>query len=347
MKVSKLAVKFALCGGAFLVLNPATVAAQEKVELAVYTAIEPEAMKFYKAAFEKENPNIEIHWTRESTGVITDRLLAEKSNPKADMILGLAATSLALLGNENMLLAYEPKGMKQLNPAYVDTARPPVWTGNDVWASTICFNTVEAGKQKLPPPASWKDLLNPVYKGKIVMPNPASSGTGLLDVTAWLQLWGEKEAWKYMDALHENIAYYTHSGSKPCKLAGSGEIALGISFDFRASLELRSGRPIVAIFPSEGLGWDIEANAIMKTSKNIEAAKKFVDWMSSKEANVIHSNFFAVVAYPGIAKKLEGIPEHYETLFIKKNDFNWIAKNRERILKEWTKRYGAKSEPKS
>jgi iron(III) transport system substrate-binding protein len=326
------------CGQAF---------GQGKSVLTIYTAFEPETIKFYRAAFEKENPGIETRWERESTGVITARLLEEKGSPKADVVVGLAATSLALLSQEGMLLPYEPKGFKQLNQAYADPARPPTWVGNDVFGSTICFNTAEAGKQNLPKPTSWKDLANPVYKGKIVMPHPGSSGTGYLDVSAWIQMWGEKEAWKFMDALHENIAYYTHSGSKPCKLAGSGDIPVGISFEFRAGLEIRSGKPIAAVFPSEGLGWDIEANAILKSAKNADGAKKLVDWMASKEANAIHGNFFTIVAYPGQAKKMEGIPDNYESLLMKKNDFNWAAKNRERIIKEWTKRYGAKAEPKS
>lgn len=320
--------------------------AQNKTTLTVYTAIEPEVMKFYKAGFEKLNPDIEIKWVRESTGVITTRLLSEKASPQADVVVGLAATSLSLLAQEGMLLPYEPKGFKQLNPAYSDRANPPSWVGNDVWGSTLCFNTDEAKKLNLPKPASWKDLLNPVYKGKIVMPHPGSSGTGFLDVSAWLQMWGEKDGWKYMDALHENIAYYTHSGSKPCKQAGSGEIPIGISFEFRAGLEIRAGRPVIGIFPSEGLGWDVEANGILKDGKNLEAAKKLVDWMTSKEANVIHGNFYAIVAYPGQVKKMDGIPENYESLLLKKNDFNWAAKNRERILAEWSKRYGAKAEPK-
>ena len=52
-----------------------------------------------------------------------------------------------------------------------------------------------------------------------------------------------------------------------------------------------------------------------------------------------------VVAMPGVASKLEGIPENYEKL-LAKNDLNWAAKNRERILAEWSKRYEGKAEGK-
>ncbi|NIP96168.1 MAG: putative 2-aminoethylphosphonate ABC transporter substrate-binding protein, partial [Akkermansiaceae bacterium] len=74
---------------------------------------------------------------------------------------------------------------------------------------------------------------NPVYKGHVVMPNPASSGTGFLDVSSWMQIWDEQRAWDYMDKLHENISTYTHSGSKPCKLAAAGETTVGVSWPFR------------------------------------------------------------------------------------------------------------------
>ncbi|MFZ6863804.1 putative 2-aminoethylphosphonate ABC transporter substrate-binding protein [Undibacterium sp. Ji67W] len=319
--------------------------ADNKTTLLVYTAIETDAMKLYKDGFEKAYPNIEIRWVRDSTGVVTSKLLAEKNNPQADVVLGLAATSLVLLKQEGMLTPYQPKGFKELTAAYSDSAQPPSWVGMDVWGAAICFNTVEAKKQNLPKPESWKDLLNPIYKGKISMPHPASSGTGYLDVSAWLQNMGEAAGWKYMDGLHDNIAQYTHSGSKPCKQAGSGEFPIGISFEFRAHQVMRSGAPIEMIFPKEGLGWDIEATGIMKGTKNLEAAQKLADWMASKESNQISTNWWAIVAYPGLAKKLEGIPDGYEKMLVK-NDFNWAAKNRERILTEWNNRYNSKAEPK-
>jgi ABC-type thiamine transport system substrate-binding protein len=69
----------------------------------------------------------------------------------------------------------------------------------DVWGAAICYNLAEAAKLGLPRIESWKDLLKPEFKGKVVMPNPNSSGTGFLDVTAWLQIFGEKGGWEYMD----------------------------------------------------------------------------------------------------------------------------------------------------
>ena len=79
------------------------------------------------------------------------------------------------------------------------------------------------------------------------MPNPASSGTGLLAVGGWLQTRGEAAGWDYMERLDKNIASYSHSGSKPCKDAARGEIPIGVSIDFRAAQSKMQGLPIEVV----------------------------------------------------------------------------------------------------
>ncbi|MEO5693805.1 MAG: putative 2-aminoethylphosphonate ABC transporter substrate-binding protein [Usitatibacter sp.] len=329
---------------AALALASSSVFAQ-KTELLVYTALETDQLKAYSESFNKGEPNIELKFVRDSTGVITAKVLAEKANPQADVIFGVAASSLEVFKAEGMLTGYAPKGVEKLNTRFVDTGKPPMWVGQDVWAATVCYNTVEGAKKKIPKPETWKDLAKPIYKGQITMPNPVSSGTGYFDVTAWLQLFGETEGWKYMDALHENIAQYTHSGSKPCRQSGAGEFVVGISFEYRANDVKKKGAPVDIVFPKEGLGWDIEATGIMKNTKKLEAAKKFLDWVASKEANEAYAKNFAIVAMSSVAPKLEFIPTDLEKMLVK-NDFAFAAKNRDRILTEWQKRYSAKSEPK-
>jgi len=313
--------------------------------LNVYTALETDQLKAYQESFNKTNPDIELKWTRDSTGIITAKLLAEKNKPVADVIMGVAVSSMVVFDRENMLQGYAPVNLKAINPRFRAVANPPTWVGMDVWGAAVCYNVAEMQKLGLPRIESWKDLLKPEFKGKVVMPNPNSSGTGFLDVTAWLQMFGEKGGWDYMDKLHENVAVYTHSGSKPCVMAGAGEFPVGISFEYRANTVRAKGAPIDIIFPKEGLGWDIEATAIVKGTPHFEAAKKLADWTSSLEANQLYAKNFAVVAIPGIATRLKYVPNDYEKRLVK-NDFEWMGENRGVVLAEWQKRYSTKSEPK-
>ena len=218
----------AAAAGALLVGALAAPAAAQKTKLTIYTALENDQLAPFKAEIEKAVPDVEVEWVRDSTGVITARFLAEKDNPKADMVLGLAASSLLLFKKAGLLEAYQPKGAEALKPAFRSSDG---YTGPamDAFLGVICFNTVEGQKAGVATPKSWKDLTDAKYKDKLVMPHPASSGTGYLTVAAWMQLMGEAEAWKFMDALHENIAVYTHSGSAPCVQAAKGERVAGIA----------------------------------------------------------------------------------------------------------------------
>ncbi len=320
--------------------------AEAATKLKVYTAFEPEQLDPYKKAFEKAHPDIELQWVRDSTGIITARLLAEKANPQADAVWGLAASSLMILDQQDMLEPYAPKGIEAIKPKFKSDKTPPTWVGADAWMAAVCYNTAEAKKGDLPKPATWQDLLRPEYKGKIVMPNPASSGTGFLTVSGWIQTMGEEAAWAYMDKLNENIAAYTHSGSKPCKQAAAGEYPLGISIEYTGASLKSKGAPIEVILPEEGSGWDMEATAILKGAKNMEAAKALADWAVTPEANELYGRFYAVVARSDVKPDIPNYPADAEAQMIENNDFAWAAANRERILAEWSKRYDAKSEAK-
>lgn len=341
----KTGVKLSVAASALALTLAAGDAWAQKTRLTVYTAMEPDQLEVMKKAVEADVPTIDVAWVRDSTGVITARLLAEKENPRADVIWGLSASSLAVFDMQGMLIPYTPKGSEALKPVFRSGKSPEHWTGQDAYLSVVCFNTVEAGKMKAAKPVSWQDLTKPEYKGQIVMPNPASSGTGFLTVAAWLQLMGEQKGWEFMDKLHENIAVYTHSGSAPCVQPARGERLMGIGFDMRGASEKTKGAPIDIILPKEGAGWEMEASGLVKGTKNQEAAQKLLDWTVTQKANEIYGKYYAIVAHPAVKASPPNYPENAEAAMIK-NDVTWMAANRDKILAEWTKRYDSKSAPK-
>ncbi len=315
-------------------------------DLLVYTALEDDEVAVYLPAFKKAHPDINVTIYRDSTGIVTAKLLAEKDNPQADVVWGTAATSLLIADDLGMLTGYNPKGAEKVKKGMKDPKNDPMhWVGIKAWVTGIVGNTIEMEKKNLPMPKSYADLLNPVYSGSLVMPNPASSGTGFLTVSAVLQTMGEEKGWDYLDQLHENIAQYTHSGSKPAKMAGKGEFPIGISFAYRGFKQRASGEPVVVEFPKEGSGYDVESNALIKKPRIKKEAKIFLDWAISDEAMAMYAKIYPIVATDVKVDAPEGWPEDPMSVLID-NDLEWAAKNRKRILKEWIKRYDSKSAPK-
>ena len=320
--------------------------AEARTELTIYTALENDQLGPFKAAIEAAVPDVEVAWVRDSTGVITARFLAEADNPQADMILGLANSSLLMFDERGLLESYAPAGMDALKPLFFDQRDAPTWVGMDAYVGVICYNTIEGEAAGLSQPTSWADLLDPAFEGKIVMPHPASSGTGYLTVGAWLQMMGEDEGWAFMDGLHENMAAYLHSGSAPCVQAARGERVAGIALDMRGVTEKNAGAPLEVVVPSEGVGWEMEASAIVKGTDKLEFAQQVMDWVATMEANELYSETYAVVAHPDVQNHPENYPMEVEGALID-NDFGWMAENRERILAEWTRRYEAKAAPRN
>lgn len=328
------------------VLQPTPAVQLNEKELNIYTAFEDDQIADYLEEFQELYPDVTINITRDSTGIITAKLLAEKANPMADLVWGLSATSLLVLESEGMLEPYAPVGIERILPEFKDSAFPPTWVGCDAWETAFLVNKAvlaDKGINKIP--RTYEDLTDPVYKGLIAMPNPASSGTGLLTVNGVIALMGEDEAWNYLDRLHENIAVYLHSGSAPARNTATGEYGIGISFGYRC---LRSAKDLgdmgEVVFPEEGSGWDVEANALMRRAEGSkEIAKIFLDWAISDNIMEKYAQGYPIIAIGIKDYEAAGYTFNPVDQLIKNMDMRWAALNRDRILDEWTRRYDGKS----
>jgi iron(III) transport system substrate-binding protein len=319
--------------------------AQQRTRLTVYTALENEQLAPFKQAAEAAVPGIEIAWVRDSTGIITARLLAERANPRADLVWGLSVFSLLQLEALDMLEPYTPRGAEALRANMRSDRSPLTWTGMDAFVSAVCFNTVVAQQRGLPRPTSWADLLDPRFRGQVAMPNPNSSGTGFLTIAGWMGAMGEGGAWDYMTRLHDNVQVYTHSGSAPCNNAARGEYAVGLSFDMRSVALKNQGAPIDIIIPTDGVGFDLEATAILRGTRNAEAARRLADFAVSRPAMELYGRYYALLALPGVEPTVRGYPAEFATRLVNA-DFAAIASQRERILREWAQRFDGKSAPR-
>jgi iron(III) transport system substrate-binding protein len=338
-----------LLAAAIGVLLPVAAQAAGTQTVTVYTALQPEQLPVLKEAFEAANPKIEINWVRDEPQKIADRLIAEKADPQADVVWGLGASYLMQVDKAGGLDHYRPAGFEMIKDDFKDRRTGwPTWVGMDAWANAICFNPKLAKEQKLPRPEAWKDLLNPVYKSHIVMPNPSASDTGFLSVSGWIQTFGETGGWDYMDLLHENILSYLPSGAKTCAAVATGDAAIGISFGYAGVKLAQNGSPVEVIFPKEGLGWEMEATAVVKGAKHQMLAQAVADFSASTKANALYNNYYQILARGDVAVVLpDNYPAGEEEKLVTPNDFPAIATHRQAILSEWEKRYSSKNAPKS
>ena len=317
-----------------------TVAAKDKV--VIYTSLENEEVVDYLKLAKQDLPDLDIQAIRLSTGELGARMIAEKDNPQADCIWGWAVTNMAGFIPKGMLVPYKPKGWDKIPAEFKEPQG--YWTAIDLYAAALVPNTKVLKAKNLPMPSGWNDLLNPVYKDMLIMPNPASSGTGFLQIASLLVMLDpdykskpveENKAWDFLKELDKNMGQYIKSGSKPAKLTAAGEYAIGCSFAFVYSSLKKKGFPVALVLPKEGAGYELEANALLKGAKHEAAAKKFLDWAISTRAMESYAKFKLGVTYPGIQgpKDLPAL----STVKLAPMDFPWQSENREKILEIWQK----------
>jgi iron(III) transport system substrate-binding protein len=313
--------------------------AKEKV--AIYTSLENDEIVKYLALAEKELPDLDIQAIRLSTGELGARMLAERSNPQVDVIWGWGLTNMAEFVGRDMLTPYKPAGWEKIPDKFKDANG--YWTAIDLYAAAFVGNTKVLEEKNLKMPKSWNDLLDPGYKGLLIMPNPASSGTGFLQIASLLVMMDpdyknkpikDNLAWEFLKKLDANMGQYIKSGSKPAKLTASGEYAVGCSFAYVFASLKDMGFPVEMALPAEGVGFELEANALAKGAKNEAAGKKFLDWAISKNAMELYATFKLGVTYPGVAgpKNLPPIA----SVNLAPMDFPWQSTHREEILNVWS-----------
>jgi iron(III) transport system substrate-binding protein len=315
-------------------------AAARAETITVYTSYEEDEMAAFLKGAKKDLPGIDVNVLRLSTGDLGARILAEQANPQHDVIWGWAVTNMVDPRMLAMLEPYTPAGIDKVPERFRDGGKR--WFAVTGYMAAFCVNNERLKSKGLTLPKSWADLTNPAFKGEVVMPNPASSGTGYIQIESLLQMKGDTAGWAYLKDLDKNVAQYIKSGSRPCNTASSGEYTVGASFALRAIKNIAEGYPITMVIPAEGAGNELEANALMASSKKKDAAKKFLDWTLSKTAVDEYYNWKEIVTISGgtMPEKFvkAGLPADIGSVLYNM-DFAKSAADRDPVIKRWQKEF--------
>lgn len=235
----------------------------------------------------QEKTGIKTSYVRLASGEAVARLESAKNNPEFDVWHGGPIDGYNVAASAGLLEKYDSPAAADINKAYMDPNG--YWGGVYVGVLGFCSNQKVLDSLGVEAPKTWDDLLNPKLSRQVMMAHPATSGTAF--TALWTQVvlrGGEDQALAWMKQLHGNILQYTKSGSAPAQSAGRGEVATAIVFSHDCVKYQEQGMTdLVTTIPSDGTGWEIGGIALIKGSKNPEAAKQYYDWTLSPEAQEI------------------------------------------------------------
>ncbi len=322
---------FLLLAAAFTLA--ATSCSKQKETLYVYSIIHDEETKALTDLFTQQT-GIEVEYLRATTGELVNRVIAEKDDPQADILLGGASNYHIQASKAGALQQYKSPVSKNF-PQFA-LSDDDTWTGFCVLTLGIGINADRYAQKfaDIPEPKTWDDLTNPSYRGEIVLTNPVASSTAYLFVQDQLQRQDYEKGWDYLTKLSQNVGQFPDSGSAPPKLIGTGEYAIGIAYLHALTKYRSQGFNIKLIAPPDSVG-DVDCIAILKNAKHMDAAKKFVDFMLSKDAQTLMSSIDFTIPVNNEAKSAEGsIP--IEDISLIKYDSKKAAEQKQQVLDRWT-----------
>ncbi|GMX61459.1 ABC transporter substrate-binding protein [Paenibacillus elgii] len=307
---------------------------KSKGKLTVYVGFQEDHAVEAMKQFTKDT-GIQADMVRMSGGEILAKIRAEKDNPQADIWYGGPADTFVAAMNEGLLAPYKSPAAEKVDAKYKDPNGH--WTGIYVGFLGFASNKKFLKDHNLQAPQTWEDLLNPAYKGQIVMANPASSGTAYTALYTVLKVKGsEDKGFDYLKKLHPQVQQYTTSGSAPGRMVGMGEAAVGVLFAHDVIKYQEEGFDTMELtIPKDGTGYETGAVAVIKNTKNQELAQKFIDWSLGASAQEVGQR-------TGSYQNLTNPDAKEPKKAIKLSDINPIqydpteaGKERKRLLDKW------------
>jgi len=285
--------------------------------------------------FEKAT-GIKVNFIRFSSGEALARVIAEKNNPRIDVLFGGPVETFAAGIKEGIFQPYKSPSFDKL-PARFKHADGQ-WTAIADDPLVFMTNAAFLKSHNLQPPQSWDDLLNPVYKNQLQMADARTSGTAVTRIFSVLEVNKRDEAksFAYLKKLRQNVQVYTKSGGGGTLPIGLGQAGGGIFFIVDALETKAKGYDVVISFPKEGIGSAAEAIALVKGAKNPEGGKKLIDFATSAamQSKLAAHKINFVPANPEV-KTDPSLAAVLKNANIFPIDDEYAGANRKRIVERW------------
>lgn len=307
-------------------------------KVVIYSALDAAVTNEILKAFERSSGLQTEALTLAAAGTLATRIRAEKVRPQADVFLGGSIDFHAPLAKEGLLDAYKSPRLAEANlaPQFYDPNG--YWTGWYIGALAIMYNRDRFEREMAPkgikPPATWDDLLNPAFKGQVVLPSPITTGGGFIFTAAQIfRFANEDRAFEWLKQLAQN-ATFTPTAPAPITLVSRGEALVGMNWghDIRA-MAVNQGFPVELVFPPD-TATEIGGVSIIKGSPNPDGARRFVDFMLSRVPQDINAKYGLRYPTRTDAPVPMGMPALTSLKFVAYNR-QWAIDNMQRLREKW------------
>ena len=285
--------------------------------------------------FEKAT-GVKVNFVRFSSGEALARVIAEKNNPKIDVLFGGPVETHAAGIAEGVFEPYKPPSFGRLAPRFRHADGQWVAIADD--PLVFMTNNKFLKDHNLQPPASWNDLLAPPYKNMLQMADARTSGTAVTRIFSVLEVNGrdEAKAFDYLKKLRPSVQLFTKSGGGGTLPVGLGQAGGGIFFIVDALDTKAKGYDVSISFPKEGIGTAAEAIALIKGAKNPAQGRKLIDWATSPAMQGLFAkhkiNFLP--AHPEVQPEAS-LAAVLKSAKIFPIDAEYAGANRKRIVERW------------
>jgi iron(III) transport system substrate-binding protein len=266
----------------------------------IYTELSVSLNKGFKAYYKKTyGKDVEITFVKPGGWpVCVDKVRLWGGKPDADIFLGAGAPAHEILKQGGLIVPYRPKNWDKVPAEWHGMKvkdKDDYWTCFAPWIVTNLYNEKVLKKLRLPPPKTWNDLLNPIYRGNIVHTLPYASGTMHEAIEILIQAFGEKEAWRYLRLLAAQLARFSTGSTDTTNLVKRGEVPIGVAQpQMNAMAARKDGYPVRDLLPEKTILVP-EAVALLKGAPNEATGKIFLDWLFSMDGqkHVLEGRYFA------------------------------------------------------
>jgi iron(III) transport system substrate-binding protein len=235
--------------------------------------------KLMVATFEHET-GVDVSVVRKSSGEALAQIRTESSNPTVDVWWGGTGDPHLQAAAEDLTAPYMPSAFDDLLGWATNMSRFSDGRSVGIYAGAIGigYNEDLLKSKGLKAPRCWSDLADPSYVGEIQIADPNFSGTAYTALATIVQVFGEDEAFKLLRAIGKNVTHYSSSGREPIRAAARGETTIAITFQHDMVAEAVAGFPIKVVSPCEGTGYEVGAVSLIKGARNLDNAKKWVEF---------------------------------------------------------------------